>query len=176
MYERTTYLNSELYNAFEFYVLFAMFYRGRMDWTLPTYVTRRRHSSCCTAIKAIVMYWCFLSLWYWYWLFVHDSWAVSALLSVNKIITYLLYPNQEVMHGDQELLPTGVPASEPIVEVQTGYHACLSLSRFECIWCAPPIYTSHIWVKQACSSWARTTDPPHTLVHSSLICMSLMGG
>ena len=90
MYERTTYLNSELYNAFEFYVLFAMFYRGHMDWTLPTCVTRWRHSSCCTAIKAIAMYWCFLCLWYWYWLFVHDSWAVSALLSVNKIITYLL--------------------------------------------------------------------------------------
>ena len=51
MYERTTYLNSELYNAFEFYVLFAMFYRGRMDWTLPTCVTRWRHSSCCTATK-----------------------------------------------------------------------------------------------------------------------------
>ena len=76
--------------AFEFYVLFAMFYRGRMDWTLPTCVTRRRHSSCCTAIKVIVMYWCLLTLWYWYWLFVYDSWAVSALLSVTKIISYLL--------------------------------------------------------------------------------------
>ena len=76
--------------ALEFYVLLAMFYHGRMDWTLPTCVTRRRHSSCCTAIKVIVMYWCFLFLWYWYWLFVHDSWAVSSLLNVNKIITSIV--------------------------------------------------------------------------------------
>ena len=54
------------------------------------YATRRRHSSCCTAINVIIMYWCSLSLLYWYRLFVYDSCAVSVLLSVNEIITYLL--------------------------------------------------------------------------------------
>ena len=92
MYKRTIYFNSEQYNAFEFYVPLAMFYRGRNDRTLPTCVTRRRHSSCCTAITVIIMYWCFFSLWYWYRLFVYDSWAVSALISVNKsVIHYAPY-------------------------------------------------------------------------------------
>ena len=80
--------NSGIYNAFEFYVPIAMVCFCHNDGTLPTCATRRCQSSCYTAITVIIAYWCFLSLRYWYWLFVYISRAVLTLLNVNKSLTY----------------------------------------------------------------------------------------
>ena len=46
----------------------------------------------------------------------------------------------------------------------TEYHACLTGCGCGCIWCSPSVYTSNMWLRQACSSQAHTVGPSLTLV------------